>query len=152
AGGPATAAAAQLGVGGVAARLGRRGFAVRGKEALAAGADPADPLRGTAGDEGEMGAAPGHDAAGPDHREPAHFDAGDDDCPGADRAAPAEEDRRDRPVVGPGNVPGRGDRPRVALVRQDRAGADEHAVLDGDAVVDEGEVLDLDAVADRDAL
>src|SRR4029079_11366311 len=102
AGGPAAAAAAQLGVGGVAARLGRRGFAVRGEEALAAGADPADPLRRTAGDEGEVGDAPVHDAAGADHREPADLDAGDDDRPGADRAALAEEDRRDGPDVGPG--------------------------------------------------
>ena len=63
-----------------------------------------------------------------------------------------EADGAHGPVVGAGELAGRGDRPRVPIIGQDRARADEDAVLDGHAVVDEGAVLDLDPVADLDAL
>ena len=134
---------------GVAAGLGRRRIAVRVDEARAAGADPADPVGRAADDEGVARDVAGDDRAGSDGREPADVDAGDDDRAGADRAAVREDDRADLPVVGPGEVAGRGDGARVAVVGQDRARADEHAVLDRHAVVDERRVLDLDPVADR---
>ena len=48
-----------------------------------------------------------------------------------------EADRGDLPVVGPGQLALRRDRARVAVVGEDGARADEHAVRDGHAVIHE---------------
>ena len=70
-------------------------------------------------------------------------------APAPIEAAVREVDRADRPVVGPGQVAGRGHGARVPVVGEDRARADEDAVADRHAVIDERTVLDLDPVAER---
>src|SRR5664279_4089761 len=105
-----------------------------------------------AGHQGEVRHVTGHDGPRADRGEVADGGARHDDCAGPDRAATPQQDGRDGPVLGPGQLTGGGDRAGVAVVGQDRAGADEHAVLDGHAVVDEGQVLDLDPVAQDHAL
>ena len=148
----AAAGAGELRVGRVAPDLRRRGMPLGVHEPVAAGAHPADPLRGAPGDERVPRDGARHDGPGADHRERPDIAAGDDDGARADRAAVLEPDRGDLPVVGAGQLALGGDRPRVAVVGEDRARADEHAVGDRDAVVDERAVLDLHAVADLDAL
>src|SRR3989304_5437776 len=112
---------------------------------------PPDPPRGAADAERMRRHVAGDDRPGADGREAADVRAGDHDRPGPDRRAMTEPDRADRPVLGPGEVAGRCDCPGVAIVRQDRPGADEDAILDGHAVVDEGAVLDLRPIPDLDA-
>ena len=118
----------------------------------AAGADPADAAGRAPDDERVVGDVARDDGPGAHGGEAPDVRAGDDDGAGADRAAVPQGDRRDDPVVGPGQLARGRDRPRVPVVGEDRVGADEDAVLDRDAVVHERQVLDLDAVAERDAL
>src|SRR5262249_33254425 len=126
---PATGRTVELRVVGVAVQLGRRRITVTRPEPGTAATDPAEPASRGADDPRVGRDIAGHARSGAAGRESPDLDTGDDDRPGADRAAVAEDDRTDRPVVRAGELAGRRDRPREAVVREDRIGSDEDPVL-----------------------
>ena len=94
----------QLAIHGVAIAFGGGVVADGVRQALAAGTHPADAAGRVADDERIGRDRPGDDRARAHEREVADVAAGDDDGARSDRAAVAEVDGRDQPIVGRGQA------------------------------------------------
>ena len=95
---------------------------------VAAGAHPADPPGRVADDERVVLDPPGDDRPAPTSAKVPMSQPATTTAPAPIEQPSARCGRGDGPVVGPGEVAGRGDGARVAVVGEDRARPDEHAV------------------------
>src|SRR5260370_4073382 len=100
-----------------------------------------------AGDDGIRRHGAGDDAAGADDGVLADNHVRQDRRPRPDRRAPLHHRRLDLPVLLGLELPRQCRRPRIAVIDEGDAMADEDVILDGDALTDEGVTLDLAAPA-----
>ena len=111
-------------------------------EGFATLADPADDLRGDAGDEGMCGDVPRDDGPGADHRVSTYPDAAENRGVSADGRPIGHLCCHDLPV--------RIDSSRIFVVREASVWTNKDALANPDSSVESGEVLDLAIVAHRD--